>query len=94
MVQKEKTNTTKRVLVGQVLSDKMDKTVVVKIERRFKHPALGKIVQRSKHYKVHDEEGKAKVGDWVEICECRPLSKTKHMRLNKIVGAGGEVSGL
>jgi small subunit ribosomal protein S17 len=74
-----------RILAGEVVSDKMDKTVVVKVTRRFKHPLLGKTVQKSKKYKVHDEEEKAKIGDWVEITECRPLSKTKHMTLSRIV---------
>ena len=82
MVKNEKT---KRVLTGTVMSDKMAKTVVVKVERRFKHPVLGKIVQRSKSYKVHDEKQSAKVGDLVEISECRPLSKTKHMVLTRVV---------
>ncbi|MBU1007474.1 30S ribosomal protein S17 [Candidatus Dependentiae bacterium] len=75
----------KRVLEGEVVSDKMQKTVVVKVTRRFKHPLLGKTVQKSKKYKVHDEQGTAHVGDWVEIAESRPLSKTKHMVLSRII---------
>ena len=75
----------KRVLSGEVISDKMQKTVVVKVTRRFKHPLVGKTVQKSKHYKVHDEKEEARVGDWVEMSECRPLSKTKHMMLERIV---------
>lgn len=75
----------KRVLQGEVVSDKMDKTIVVKVTRRFKHPLLGKIVNKAKKYKVHDEDGGARVGDLVEFCECRPLSKTKHMVLNRII---------
>lgn len=75
----------KRVLTGEVVSDKMEKTVVVKVTRRFKHPILGKIVQRSKRYKVHDEDQVAKVGDWVEISGSRPLSKTKHMKLSRVI---------
>ena len=75
----------KRVLTGEVVSDKMDKTITVQVTRRFKHPLLGKTVQKSKKYKVHDEEGVAKVGDWVEISECRPLSKTKHMVLDRVI---------
>ena len=74
-----------RKLEGEVVSNKMDKTVIVKVSRRFVHPFIGKVVQRAKNYKVHDESKKAKVGDWVEVCECRPLSKTKHMTLNKIL---------
>jgi small subunit ribosomal protein S17 len=72
-------------LVGEVVSDRMDKTVVVKVERTFKHPQYGKVVKRFKKYKAHDEANSAKMGDLVEIVECRPLSKTKHMILNKIV---------
>ena len=82
-------NTVKRVLTGEVVSDKMDKTITVKVTRRFKHPLLGKIIQKSKKYKVHDEQGAAKVGDWVEISECRPLSKTKHMTLGQVVRTSG-----
>jgi len=74
-----------RSLEGEVVSNKMDKTVVVKVYRRFVHPFMGKVVQRAKTYKVHDENKVAKVGDWVEVSECRPLSKTKHMILNKIL---------
>ena len=75
----------KRVLEGEVVSNKMQKTIVVEVVRRFKHPLLGKTVRKSKKYKVHDEQGAANVGDWVEICECRPLSKTKHMILHRVV---------
>ena len=78
-------NKVKRVLSGEVISDKMQKTIVVKVTRRFKHPLVGKIVQKSKHYKAHDENEQAKVGDLVEIIECRPLSKTKHMMLERVV---------
>lgn len=77
----------KRFLTGEVISDKMQKTVVVKVSRRFKHPVLGKIVQKSKNYKVHDEDEKAKVGDLVEIIESRPLSKSKHMMLSRVLKA-------
>lgn len=75
----------KRVLSGLVVSGKMQKTIVVKVTRRFKHPMLGKTIQRAKKYKVHDEQGLAKVGDMVEIFESRPLSKTKHMMLGKVL---------
>jgi small subunit ribosomal protein S17 len=77
----------KRVLIGEVVSDKMQNTIVVKVTRRFRHPLIGKIVQRSKKYKVHDANEEAKVGDWVEIRESTPLSKTKHMVLDRIVKA-------
>ncbi len=67
----------KRILQGTVVSDKNPKTVVVKVERRFIHPVLGKTVRRSKKYHAHDEKGEIKTGDTVRIQECRPLSKLK-----------------
>ena len=67
----------KRVLQGVVVSDKNTKTVVVKVERRFIHPVMGKTVRRSKKYHAHDEKGEFKSGDIVRIRECRPLSKLK-----------------
>lgn len=78
-------NVKNRVLVGQVVSDKMEKTIVVEVERTFKHAQYGKVIRRSKKYKVHDEENVAKIGDKVEITECRPLSKTKHMVLSRVI---------
>ncbi|WP_181701956.1 30S ribosomal protein S17 [Chthonobacter albigriseus] len=67
----------KRVLQGVVVSDKTDKTVVVRVERRFTHPLLKKTVRRSKKYQAHDETNQFKVGDVVFIEESRPISKTK-----------------
>lgn len=67
----------KRILQGVVVSDKMDKTVVVKVERRVRHPLYGKIVTLSKKYKAHDEANICKDGDKVQIQESRPLSKDK-----------------
>jgi small subunit ribosomal protein S17 len=67
----------KRILQGVVVSDKNAKTVVVKVERRFTHPMLGKTVRRSKKYHAHDENREFKQGDTVRIRECRPLSKLK-----------------
>jgi len=67
----------KRILKGVVVSDKNDKTVVVKVERRFTDPLLKKTVRRTKRYKAHDEANNAKVGDEVRIEECRPISKDK-----------------
>ena len=67
----------KRILQGTVISDMNAKTIVVKVERRFIHPVLGKTVRRSKKYHAHDEKGAFKVGDTVRIQECRPLSKLK-----------------
>lgn len=73
--------------VGIVVSDKMDKTIVVKIERKAKHPLYGKTVKITKKYKAHDEENVAKVGDKVMITETRPLSKDKRWRLVEVVEA-------
>jgi small subunit ribosomal protein S17 len=67
----------KRILQGVVVSDKNNKTVVVKVERRFTHPLLRKTVRRSKNYQAHDEQNACKVGDTVWIEECPPLSKHK-----------------
>jgi small subunit ribosomal protein S17 len=67
----------KRILQGVVVSDKMDKTVVVKVERRVMHPIYKKFIRRSKKYAAHDELNQFKVGDVVRIRECVPLSKTK-----------------
>lgn len=67
----------KRILQGTVVSDKQDKTVVVKVERRFTHPLLKKTVRRSKNYHAHDEANAHKVGDTVSIVESKPLSKLK-----------------
>ena len=70
---------------GIVVSDKMQKTVVVAIERRVPHPIYGKMITRTKRLKAHDEENSAKVGDTVRIVETRPLSKDKRWRLVEIV---------
>ncbi|WCL55642.1 MULTISPECIES: 30S ribosomal protein S17 [Kordiimonadales] len=67
----------KRILQGTVVSNKGDKTVVVSVERRFRHPLLDKIVRRSKKYHAHDEGNLVQVGDVVRIEECRPISKLK-----------------
>jgi small subunit ribosomal protein S17 len=71
----------KRVLQGVVLSDKQEKTIVVKVERRFTHPLLKKTVRRTKNYHAHDENGSAKAGDLVSIVETKPLSKLKRWAL-------------
>src|SRR6201999_3527955 len=76
----------KRVLQGVVVSDKNQKTVVVKVERRFTHPVMGKTVRRSKKYHAHDEKGEFKIGDTVRIQECRPLSKLKTWEVLERVG--------
>ncbi len=67
----------RRVLSGVVVSDKMDKTVVVRVERRFMHPIYKKIIRRSKKFAAHDEANRCKVGDVVTIRECRPISRSK-----------------
>jgi small subunit ribosomal protein S17 len=71
--------------VGLVVSDKMQKTVVVAVENRSPHPKYGKIVVRTKRYKVHDEENQCKVGDRVRISETRPLSRTKRWTVAEIL---------
>lgn len=67
----------KRILQGVVVSDKMDKTVTVQVERRFKHPLYKKFIKRTKKYAAHDEANACKVGDQVQIQECRPISRRK-----------------
>lgn len=75
----------KKIYVGEVVSDKMDKTIVVKYVRAFKHKKFHKTVRKVKNYKVHDEESVAKIGDTVEFFEGRPVSKTKYMYLHRVV---------
>ena len=75
----------RKTRVGLVVSDKMQKTVVVAIERRVPHPVYGKMVTRTKRVKAHDEENTAKTGDTVRIAETRPLSKDKRWRVVEIV---------
>ena len=74
-----------RKLVGRVVSDKMQKTVTVRVERRGKDPMMGKIITRSKKYHAHVETNEFKEGDLVEIAECRPLSRTKSWRVTRLV---------
>tara|TARA_Y100000588_G_C14209064_1_gene905908 strand:- start:308 stop:565 length:258 start_codon:yes stop_codon:yes gene_type:complete len=71
---------------GEVVSDKADKTIVVKVERRIRHPLYKKVVTRFKKFYAHDEQNIAKVGDAVRIQECRPLSKNKRWELVEVVG--------
>ena len=75
----------RKTRVGMVVSDKMDKTVVVAIEDNVKHPVYGKIIKRTLKVHAHDEEGVCGIGDKVEIMETRPLSKTKRWRVVKII---------
>jgi small subunit ribosomal protein S17 len=75
----------RKVLQGLVVSDKMDKTVVVAVEDRFKHPLYGKVVRRTSRLKAHDENNECGVGDRVELMETRPTSATKRWRVVKIL---------
>lgn len=75
----------RKIRTGTVISDKMDKTVVVKVERFVKHPVYKKIIKRSSKFKVHDEKNECSVGDKIKIIETRPLSKEKRWRLLEIV---------
>jgi small subunit ribosomal protein S17 len=77
--------TSRKTRVGMVVSDKMQKTVVVSIERRVQHPVYGKMIRRTKKLKAHDEQNEAKTGDTVRIMETRPLSKDKRWRVVEII---------
>ena len=72
-------------LVGTVVSDKMDKTVVVQVERVSRHPLYGKVIKSHKKYKAHDENNEAGMGDMVQIRECRPISKDKKFYVETIL---------
>jgi small subunit ribosomal protein S17 len=76
---------TRRVLRGRVVSDRMQKTIVVEVDRRKQHPAYDKIITRTKKYLVHDPRAEAGIGDFVQIEETRPLSKRKRWRLIKVL---------
>jgi small subunit ribosomal protein S17 len=82
MSAEEKTN---RRLTGRVLSNAMDKTITLVVERQVKHPLYGKFIRRSTKIHAHDEENACGAGDWVVVEQCRPLSKTKAWRLVEIV---------
>jgi len=75
----------RKVRIGVVVSDKMDKTVVVRVTREFRHPLYGKRVKKSKKYMAHDESSECRIGDVVKIMETRPLSKMKRWRVVEIV---------
>ena len=87
---------TRKRLVGHVMSDKMDKTVVVKVERLARHPRYGKVLRRVKKYKAHDEGNVCRVGDEVRIVESRPLSREKRWVVEKILkrAQAGAVAGV
>ncbi len=78
----------KRILIGTIVSDKTDKTVVVKVERKVKHPMYGKIIRRSKKYHAHDEDNVFKTGEVVRIEETAPVSKLKSWKVIERVVAG------
>jgi len=75
----------RKVRTGVVVSDKMDKTIVVAVERTFRHPFYGKTIKRTKKFKAHDENNECRIGDVVKIMETRPLSHDKRWRLVEIV---------
>ncbi|NLO82024.1 MAG: 30S ribosomal protein S17 [Clostridiales bacterium] len=83
MAQKERGR--RKVRIGTVVSDKMDKTIVVAVETRVKHKLYGKIVKQTKKFKVHDENNECRIGDKVKIMETRPLSREKRWRLVEII---------
>ncbi|MGE5472524.1 MAG: 30S ribosomal protein S17 [Bacteroidota bacterium] len=79
------TTSNKRTLIGRVVSDKMEKTVTVLVERKVKHPMYGKIMVRSKKYHAHNEGNTARAGDLVEIVETRPMSRTKTWAVTSVL---------
>ena len=81
---------TLRTVEGRVVSNKMQKTVTVLVERQIKHPLYGKYIRRSSKLHAHDEEGACREGDVVRVTECRPLSKTKNWRVVEIVSRAAE----
>jgi small subunit ribosomal protein S17 len=87
MASEQKSTVGKKILTGTVISDKMQKTVVVEVERTFRHPLFNKTVRVKRKYKVHDEQKQAKVGDIVAFYEGRPVSKTKYMYLERVLGS-------
>ena len=90
MKKDESTRDLRRTRVGVVSSSKRLKTITVQIERRMKHPKYGKYQLRTGSLQAHDEKNEAKVGDQVEVMECRPISKTKNFRLVRVIRRGGE----
>jgi len=81
----DKTRNLRKTRIGKVTSDKMNKTIVVSVENRIKHPLIGKIVKRTYKLKAHDESNECKIGDRVRVMETRPLSKEKRWRLVNII---------
>jgi len=81
----EQEDKVKRAVIGRVVSDKMDKTRTILIERKVRHPLYGKYIRRSSKLHVHDESNEARMGDKVMVQECRPMSKSKTFRLVKVL---------
>jgi small subunit ribosomal protein S17 len=75
----------RKVRAGRVVSDKMDKTIVVAVESKIRHPLYGRIIRRTTKFKAHDEASMAHIGDLVEIMECRPISREKRWRVARVV---------
>lgn len=75
----------RKTLIGEVVSDRMHKTITVVVERRVRHPIYERVIRRSKKYHAHDEQNQCRIGDVVRIVETRPLSRTKRWRLQEIV---------
>ena len=84
-------NKTVRTLTGRVVSDKMNKTITVLVERRVKHPLYGKFISKSTKFHAHDEDNQCGVGDLVSIRECRPMSKSKSWTLVEVVERSTEI---
>ena len=82
----------RKTLLGEVVSDRMPKTITVRVERRVRHPIYERVIKRSKKYHAHDERNQCQIGDVVRIVETRPLSRTKRWRLQEIVRRRVEVT--
>jgi len=85
MENKDITRAKRKERTGKVVSNKMNKSITVLVERRLKHPMYGKFITKSKKYMAHDEEETANIGDTVRVMECRPLSKNKRWRLVEVI---------
>lgn len=90
MAEQAKQENTARTVTGKVVSNKMDKSIVVRVERRVRHPIYGKYIRRSTKLHAHDEENTCREGDTVTIAECRPISKNKTWRLMEVVERASE----
>ena len=89
MAELKKRQDLRKERVGAVTSNKMQKTIVVQVKRRAKHPVYGKVMEKARKFKAHDEKNSAKIGDLVRIVETRPLSKDKRWRLVEIIRSVG-----